>query len=55
MTSVFYDPLRHQITMVTDHGEWSSFVEDGHTVVSFENVDEVEFFWDSEEPLWRAV
>lgn len=55
-TSVFYDPQNRQITVATDDVKSISMLkeEDGTTLITFEDVDEIEFYW-PDERLWRAI
>ena len=55
-TSVFYDPQSRQITMATDDINSITVLreDDGTTLITFDDVDEIEFHW-PDERLWRAV
>lgn len=56
MTSVFYDPANKQMTVAIDQGtDMASIQEsDGSVLVTFENVNEIEFFW-PDDRIWRPV
>ena len=56
MTSVFYDPQNRQITLATDEVDEVTVTKerDGTTLITFDNVDEIEFFW-PDDRIWRAV
>ena len=56
MTSVFYDPQNRQITVAVESisEAMMTFEEDGSILFSFENVEDIEFYW-PDERIWRAV
>ena len=56
MTTVFYDPQNKQITLAAEECDNVTVTkEDDETMlVTFDNVEEIEFFW-PDERIWRAV
>jgi hypothetical protein len=55
-TTVLYDPQARCITLaVTDLRAITLLEEDDVTLITFEDVDEVEFVWPPDEKMWRAV
>jgi tRNA(Phe) wybutosine-synthesizing methylase Tyw3 len=56
MNSVFYDPANKQITVALMGTQDMAVIteEDGSVLVTFENVEDIEFFW-PDDRIWRAV
>jgi hypothetical protein len=54
MTDVFYDPQNSQLTIAMKLDEVSLIEDNGSYVITFENVNEIEFYW-PDQRLWRAV